>query len=242
MKKDLLRKDDWMASIDLKDAYLSVAVWEGHCRYLRFMWQDTMYKFQSLPFGLCSAPRVFTKLLKPVLAWLHQRGARVIMYLDGMVLMAQSRDELEGKLGQIASLLEGLGFVVNREKSHLRPTQSIQFLGFLFNSQEMPIKLTEEKVAQIATACRRVREARSLSVHQLARLIGKMTATIPAVYPAPLWYRELQRLKNQALQTSQSFEATVVMNWEASLELEWWSTRMNLPNGKPIRQRKPTYS
>ena len=103
----------------------------------------------------------------------------------------------------------------------------------------MSIKLTEEKVAQIATACRRVREAGSLSVRQLARLIGKMTATIPAVYPALLWYRELQHLKNQALQTSQSFEATVVMNQKASLELEWWSTRMNLLNGKPIQQQEP---
>ena len=73
MMKDLLRQDDWMASIDLKDAYLSVAVWEGHRRYLRFMWQDTIYEFQSLPFGLCSTPRVFTKLLKPVLARLRQQ-------------------------------------------------------------------------------------------------------------------------------------------------------------------------
>ena len=142
-----------------------------------------MYEFQSLFFGLCSAPRVFTK---PVLARLCQRRARVIMQLDDMLLMAQW-DELEGQLGKITLLLEGLGFVVNREKSHLHPTQSIRFLGFLVNSQEMSIKLTEEKVAQIATACRRVREAGSLSVRQLARLIGKMTATIPAVYPAPLW-------------------------------------------------------
>jgi len=73
MMKDLLRQDNWMASID---AYLSVAVWEGYRRYLRFMWQGTMYEFQSLSFGLCSAPRVFTK---PVLARLHQRRARVIM-------------------------------------------------------------------------------------------------------------------------------------------------------------------
>ena len=102
---------------------------------------------------------------------------------DDMLLMAQSRDELEGQLGQITSRLEGLGFVVNREKSHLCPTQSIKFLAFLVNSQEMSIKLTEEKVAQIATACRRVREAGSLSVLQLTGLIRKMTATIPAVHP-----------------------------------------------------------
>lgn len=41
--RDLLRQQDWMVSIDLKDAYLSVAIWEVHQRYLRFMWQDTIY-------------------------------------------------------------------------------------------------------------------------------------------------------------------------------------------------------
>ena len=41
--RDLLRQQDWMVSIDLKDAYLSVAIWEVHRRYLHFMWQDTIY-------------------------------------------------------------------------------------------------------------------------------------------------------------------------------------------------------
>jgi len=240
MVKDLLRQDDWMASMDLKDAYLSVTVWEGHRKYLRFMWQDTMFEFQSLPFGLCSAPRVFTKLLKPVLAQLRHQGARVIMYLDDMLLMAQSKDELEEQLEQIQILLEGLGFVINRKKSRLHPTQSIQFLGFLVNSEEMSVKLTEERVAEITTQCRRIQRAGSLSVRQLARLIGKMTATIPAVYPAPLWYRELQRLKNQTLQISQSFEATVMLSQEALSELEWWATSMNLLNGKTIQPQEPS--
>ena len=116
MMKDILRKGNWMASIDLKDAYLSVAVWEGHRRYFHFMWQDTIYEFQPLPFGLHSTPRGFTKLLKPVLAQLRQKGACVIILLDDTLVMTQSRDELERQLGQTTSLLERLGFVINRKK------------------------------------------------------------------------------------------------------------------------------
>ena len=59
-----------------------------------------------LPFGLCSAPRVFTKLLKPVLARLRCQGMQVIVYLNNMLVMAQ---ELEGHLQQITTLLEALG-------------------------------------------------------------------------------------------------------------------------------------
>ena len=162
MMKDILRKGNWMASIDLKDAYLSVAVWEGHRRYFHFMWQDTIYEFQPLPFGLHSTPRGFTKLLKPVLAQLRQKGACVIMYLDDTLVMTQSRDELERQLGQTTSLLERLGFVINRKKYQLQPTLTIQFLGFLVDSQKMPIRLTEERVVQITTAYRRVQQAASL--------------------------------------------------------------------------------
>jgi len=119
MLKDLLRLEDWMASIDLKDAYLLVTIWEGHWQYLHFVWNSQLYEFQCLPFGLCNASRVFTKLLKPVLARVHHQGLWLVMYLDDMLVMAQMREELEGHLLQITSLLECLGFVVNQEKFQL---------------------------------------------------------------------------------------------------------------------------
>ena len=44
MVKELLRKDDWMVSIDLKNAYLSVPVASDHRKYLRFKWKEqTLY-------------------------------------------------------------------------------------------------------------------------------------------------------------------------------------------------------
>jgi len=45
MIRDLLREEDWMASIDLKDAYLSVTKWEEHWKYLRFLWKGNLYEF-----------------------------------------------------------------------------------------------------------------------------------------------------------------------------------------------------
>ena len=239
MIKDLLQEGDWMGSIDLKDAYLSVTVCGEHRKLLRFSCMGTLYEFQSLPFGLCSAPRVFTKLLKPVLAMLRHQGIRLIMYLDDLLVMAQSKQELERQIHQIISLLELLGFVVNREKSQLLPTQVILYLGFLINSKEMKIKMADEKVTQLMALCSGARQKRILSVRELATLLGKMTSTLPAIFQAPLWYRELQRLKNQALWKSESFDDMVTLNEEALLELEWWSTKVNLVNGKSVRPRDP---
>jgi len=73
-----------------------------------FVWEGKHYKFQSLPFGLSSAPRVFTKTLKPVIAWLRQIG--LLVYLDDMLFMHAKKDQLETMAPLLCRLFESLGF------------------------------------------------------------------------------------------------------------------------------------
>ena len=153
MLRDLLQVSDWMCSIDLKDAYLSVSISQEHRRYLRFTWKKTMYEFTCLPFGLCSAPRVFTKLMKPMMAFLRGRGLRTIIYLDDLLIMNQSPVELQSHVNQTVSLLESLGFTINREKSQLVPSQQVRFLGFQVDSVTMKLFLPEDKIQQIVQMC-----------------------------------------------------------------------------------------
>ena len=58
---NLLGRNHWMASIDLKDAYYSIPVHQIDRQYLRFVWQDQKYQFNYLPNGPATAPRVFAK-------------------------------------------------------------------------------------------------------------------------------------------------------------------------------------
>lgn len=41
--RSLLRKGDWLAKIDLKDAYLTVPINSSHGKFLRFQWQDKFF-------------------------------------------------------------------------------------------------------------------------------------------------------------------------------------------------------
>ena len=70
----LMKPGCFMASIDLKDAYYSGPVAEEDQKYLKFIFNGTLYKYACLPNGLSSAPRIFTKLLKPVYASLRTQG------------------------------------------------------------------------------------------------------------------------------------------------------------------------
>ena len=61
----------YMTSLDLKDAYYSIPIAPEHQRFLKFIWKGVLYQFRCLPMGLTSSPRIFTKALKPVFAYLR---------------------------------------------------------------------------------------------------------------------------------------------------------------------------
>ena len=78
----LLPHGAWLSSIDLKDAYWHVPIHQSFRKYLGFRIGHQKYRFRVLPFGLNIAPRVFTKLTKPILRELRLLGVGVLVYLD----------------------------------------------------------------------------------------------------------------------------------------------------------------
>ena len=119
MALDFTARGDYLVTIDLKDAYFSIPIFVPHRKYLRFLWRNTRYEFTCLPFGYSVAPRVFTKVLKPVIAHLRLNGLKIVIFFDEILLAATSVPEYLHQLGLLRSLLEELGFVVNEHKSQL---------------------------------------------------------------------------------------------------------------------------
>ena len=88
-----VRRNDWMVSIDLKDAYLQVPIHPGSRRFLRFTAGGRMWQFYFLCFGLSTAPQVFTRVMAPVSGFLHRLGVRMLRYLDDWLILVSSREE-----------------------------------------------------------------------------------------------------------------------------------------------------
>ena len=106
-------------------------------------------------------------------------------------------------------LLENLGFVISIEKSCFIPTQTLEFLGCVVNIQAMTLLLPDWKVESMKSHCSYLLELHEVSVKDLSQLIGKLTASIQAIFPAPLHYRHLQHLKHQALAQQKGYDATI---------------------------------
>ena len=92
--KFLLSQGDFLAKLDLRDAYLVVPIWDDDRGFLRFVSQGNYYEFMAMPFGLASALRSFTNLLKPVMEVLRKQGFRVVIYLDDMLFMHEDLVQL----------------------------------------------------------------------------------------------------------------------------------------------------
>ena len=197
--KGLMMKRDWLLKLDLKDAYLAVPIHQAHREFLKFQWQDQLWQFQALPFGLSSNLYVFTNLLKPVVLMLRKLGIRLVLYLDDMLITAKHREEAKSHLATIMDLLLSLGFIINLKKSVLSPTQELEFLGFVLRSRKMTIALPAQKLLTLKKMAKRMMEREETTIQDLARLVGMMVASHPGIHPAPLHYRQLEVAKAKAI-------------------------------------------
>ena len=172
--------------------------------------------------------------LKPLPVYLRALGVRLLVYLDDFLIMAHTRVQCLEQAQLIVGLLENLGYLINREKSVLEPTQRLEYLGFLIDTVEMKFFLPEMKILKIQNLAEKFLQEQ-ISARQLASLLGLLQATLPAITIAPLYFRNLQRDLSKALNSSegkQSYRTVVALSLESRGELMWWKNWLPFHNGK----------
>lgn len=72
----LMEKDCFMASVDLREAYYSIPMSVHAQKYLKFTWGGKLYQFTCLPNGLCCAP-IIHKVVEACLLYVEIERALV---------------------------------------------------------------------------------------------------------------------------------------------------------------------
>ena len=129
-----VREGDFLASLDLKDAYFQIPIHGSSRKLLRFMSEGTVYQFKALCFGLSTAPQVFTRVFAAVSAWAHSRGIRLLRYLDDWLVLSSSEKKAKQSIRELLSLCHTLGIVINEKKSDLVHSQSAKYLGMTIDT------------------------------------------------------------------------------------------------------------
>ena len=144
-----VRQGDWMASFDLREAYLQVPVHPASRHFLRFLLRDTVYQFKALCFGLSTALQVFTWVMAPVSAILHSMGIRMRRSLDDWLVQSSSQESLLEGLPTVLRLCHDLEIIVRPRKSNLIPSQVVQYLWVFFGSTSFRASPSVERISRL---------------------------------------------------------------------------------------------
>ncbi|KAK6028679.1 reverse transcriptase [Ostertagia ostertagi] len=234
--RDLLERNDFMAKIDMKDAYFSVPIHSNYRKYLAFYCGGKLFQFKALPFGLSSAPYVYTRLMRVIASELRRCGIRLIVYLDDWLFIDNEKASLVAKINLIIHLFKKLGLTVNESKSQLEPSQIIEFLGVTINSKTFELSVPERKITSICNTARRIRKRRRVTLRDIARFIGQVNAVNMAASIPILFLRPLQSwLGRFHLKDANDYQKTMSNLPPACLhDLKWLSRNLDKMAHEPI--------
>lgn len=234
----LLTKDSFMVNIDLKEAYFLLPIHKSHRKYLRFIFNENLYEFSCLPFGLSSAPYIFTKILNPVITELRSKGFLSVRYLDDILCIGRSYNQCVENAKQTIELLTKLGFVINYKKSTLTPNKSCKFLGFVLNSENMTLGLPQNKRSDILERVKSISKLKTISIRDFASFLGKLIAACPAIPYSWVYTKSFERAKYLALLDSgDNYDTTMHIPNSFCDDLRWWKNNI-LNSNNPIRREK----
>lgn len=150
-------------------------------KVFEFSVRPAILRVHLLTFWSSTAPYVFTKILKPVVARLKSQGHLSIVYLDNLLLARRNFKECEENVRDTLSLLQKLGFLVNKKKCNLVPSRRCKYLAFWFDSEKMSIELTDEKKERIKKLITKYRSIRRCKIRHFTEFVGTVVAYCPAV-------------------------------------------------------------
>jgi hypothetical protein len=222
----------YMATLDLKDAYLHVPIASSHWKYLRFAFKGTIYQWRVVPFGLTSAPRIFTRVVKPLIAVLRSRGILVHVYLDDLLILSRYPTRLRESVIQVAQLFIQAGFILNLKKSSPIPNQDQVYLGARFRTTLGIVSLPPTKQEAIRSVARLfLQVGKSLPAVLFLRLLGLMASTIAVVFRARFHMRPVQFYVKTRWKASMGLKYKILIQRSFPPMLDWWLKPESLARG-----------
>ena len=225
----------FMASLDLKDAYLHVPVNRDHWRFLRFLFRGQAYQWKVIPFGLTSAPRIFTRIVRPLVSVLHTAGHRVYAYLDDFLILGDTPAQTQASVRAVAEMFLRAGFILNLKKSEPSPTQDLTYLGARFRTDQGLVTLPEEKIQALLPVLRSfLRVGTYRTAVQFLSLLGLLTSTLDMILYARLHVRPVQFYLKLRWNARMGFTHKVLITRQFPQLLTWWLQLDNLRRGRPL--------
>jgi hypothetical protein len=192
-------------------------------------WKEGIYIDTVLPFGLRSAPKIFSAVAD-ALEWvlLEQGVSRLLHYLDDFLTMGDANTtECQNNLELIKRMCKFLGLPLKVEKLE-GPTMVLTFLGIVLDTQKLEMRLPPHKLEELKELIREWKGKQSCTKRELLCLIGKLSHATKVVTAGRTF---LRRMIDTAMSV-QRLNHHIRLNPEFHSDLAWWDCFLPVWNSR----------
>jgi len=210
---------DHMASWDASDAFHHIRLAPRESARLAFTVAGVLYYPLTLPFGLKLSPWAWTKLLRPVIAWLRQRGYSILPYMDDFACTLDkdgtvSKAEATAARATAVALFAELGIHVHPSKGTVDGTTRLEILGFVIDTDRCLLLLPPARRHRVTRAAHSLLRAAAThrrwvptrALQQFCGLAGSCALAVPmsrmrlrSLFDGLTCFRARSRLPSRAL-------------------------------------------
>lgn len=138
--------------------------------------------------------------------------------------MGWSEEDCNTKVAFVLNLLESLGFLINHEKSNLKASQQVLYLGFLWDIKEWKVSLKPKREEELRAEARSLRGSEVVTCRQVSKFLGRAISAVGAVPLARARVRTLQWEFLASCRSPEQFDDHMVLSSESREELIFWES------------------
>jgi hypothetical protein len=219
-----------LAKLDVRSAYRLVPVHPSDRPLLGVRWDGAFYVDGVLPFGLRSAPKIFTAVADALQWVMVDKGVSAVdHYLDDFITMGPAgSDECQANLTRIIAVCEDLGVPLAADKLE-GPSDCLTFLGIEIDTRAGLLRLPADKLARLKELLAQWYPRRSCRRRQLESLVGTLHHACCVVKPGRAFLRRVIDLLRMPSATRGHHH--IRLNREFRADLRWWDTFASHWNG-----------
>jgi hypothetical protein len=242
-----LKKGDWGAKIDLKDAYFHIPLSQDLKPFLRMEVGGEYWEFQAGCFGLNVMPHIFMQVVWTLEKKWRSQGIIVFIYLDDILLLGATRSLVQKNLTILIQDILEAGFKVNTKKSILEPTQLIHHLGFDLNLQVGKLQISPQKLKMVKKELGKLVTKDQLTCRKMASILGQVRSFLVALPFLRAFTDTLCQFVNISTEKGWNYKQRLPLNLKDQLKeikdlLDNWGgdlfKRSTIKNCTPILQPK----
>lgn len=197
---------------------------------LGIQWDGEFYTDRAFPFGLRSAPKIFSAVADALQWILTNKGIwNLLHYLDDFIFVSKSEEVAFANKHILLDTFTHLGVLLEPSKLE-GPATCLTFLGIKVDSRTLQLRLSSEKLHRLKEQLATAVSKRWLSQHKLQSLTGLLQHATKVAHPGRPFLHQLYALEKVGSHPNHHIR----LNSAAWADITWWYIFVERWNGLSI--------